>query len=240
MNSTFIWFYAFSLLLLVAVVSAFVVAVASLIATIVRWKSPNRRGHVRRLLISLAAIPVLVGTQQAVQRLVFLPALGRQQMAESNAARAERSADASVVQVGDAAPQFSIATASGAEFTLPATDQVVLINFFATWCGPCLAELPHIDEIWNRLQANENFRLLVIGREETLDSVLEFRDRNDFSFPIAADPDRRIYSLFAEELIPRTIVVSPEGRVVYSKAGFMEEDITELKQVLEQQLNGGR
>lgn len=238
MNSTFICFYAFSLILLIGVVTAFVVAVTSLIATIVRWKSANRGRHVFRMSISLAAIPLLIATQQAVQWLVFLPDVGRQHLAENNAVREKRLADTSLVRVGDPVPQFSLLTADGNVFSCPDGDKVTLINFFATWCGPCQIELPHIERIWLAHENDEHFRMLVIGREETTVSVREYRDKNGFSFPIAADPDRAVYSLFAKELIPRTLVVSPDGRIVYSKAGFSEEDVDELNDTLRQQFAG--
>jgi peroxiredoxin len=204
---------------------------------IVRWKTAQRRRHVIRLLLALAAIPCLIGIQQAALWWVYLPALGRQKLAEFNAARAEQLAATSLVYVGDPAPQFSLTTAEGAEFSMAdAAGDVVVINFFATWCGPCQVELPHIQQIWDARRTDDHFRLLVIGREETNDSVRQFRDEKGFSFPIAADPDRTVYSLFAEESIPRTLVVSPDGVIVYSKAGFMEEDLDELNAVLEEQL----
>jgi peroxiredoxin len=99
-------------------------------------------------------------------------------------------------------------------------------------------ELPHIERIWLAHQNDEHFRMLVIGREETIVSAREYRDKNGFSFPIAADPDRAVYSLFAKESIPRTLVVSPDGRIVYSKAGFAKEDVDELNDTLRQQLAG--
>lgn len=141
------------------------------------------------------------------------------------------------MHVGDPAPDFSVATADGDRFSLKdAKGDVILINFFATWCGPCRLELPHLEHIWAEKKDNESFRLLVIGREESIESVREFRDKNGFSFPIAADPDRAVYSLFAKESIPRTLVVSPDGFVVYSNLGFDEDDFDELNAVLEAQL----
>lgn len=228
---------AISVALGIGVLAAFVVMIVSLIAMIVRWKTARRRRHVIRLLIALAAIPCLIGIQQAVLWWVYLPALGRQKLAEVNAARAESLAATSLVHAGDPAPQFSLTTADGDEFSMAdAAGDVVLINFFATWCGPCQVELPHIEQIWDARKNDDHFRLLVIGREETNESVRQFREEKGFTFPIAADPDRAVYSLFATESIPRTLVVSPEGVIVYSKAGFMEEDFDELNAVLEEQL----
>jgi peroxiredoxin len=221
--------------LLIGIVTAFVVMVVSAIAAIARWKTPSRRRHAARLFIALAAIPCLIGVQQALLWLVFLPSLGRQQMAEVNAAREQRLADTSLVRVGDPVPQFSLTTADGVEFSLPGDDKVTLVNFFATWCGPCQLELPHIERIWQANKNDEHFRLLVIGREETSDSVRDYRDKNGFTFPIAADPDRSVYSLFAAESIPRTMIVSPDGRIVYSKLGFHEDDLDELNTVLQEQ-----
>lgn len=236
MNNAFIIFNAISLILLIGVVTAFVVMAASLIATIVQWKTPKRRRHVIRVLFAVAAIPCLIGIQQSIQWLIFLPTLGRLQMAEINAARAKRLVETSVVQVGETAPEFSLLTADGDEFSLPADGDVFLIIFFATWCGPCQKELPHIEQIWRANNDDGRFRLLVIGREETTETVRQYRDKNGFSFPIAADPDRAVYSLFAKKSIPRTLVVSPDGRIVYSKAGFYEEDLGELNLVLDEQL----
>ncbi len=222
--------------LALALVFAFVVMVVSLIAMIVRWKTPKRRGHIGRFLISLAAIPVLIGTQQAILWLVFLPALGRQKMAEVNAGRAEQLAATTLINVGDTIPHTSLTTIDGETITLPMPGKVVLINFFATWCGPCLKELPHIEHIWSDLRHDDHFRLVVIGREETAETVRTFRQQHAFSFPMAADPEREVYSLFATESIPRTMVVSPEGKIIYSKAGFYESDIAGLNAILKGQL----
>jgi len=222
--------------LAIGVLVALVVMIVSFIAMIFRWKTSKRRGHVIRLLVAIATIPCLIGIQQAILWMVFLPALGRQQMAAINAARADNLTKTSVVQVGDPAPQFSVKTADGDEFSMSdAAGDVVLINFFAPWCGPCRMELPHIENIWAARKNDRHFRLLVIGREETTESVREYRVKNGFSFPIAADPDRAVYSLFAHESIPRTLVVSRGGLVVYSKAGFYEADLDELNAVLDAQ-----
>lgn len=226
---------AITAVLAIGAVAALVVCLVSFVAMIVRWKTPGRRKHVIRLLVALASIPCLIGVQQAVLWLVFLPSLGREQMARVNAAREERLSGTALVGVGDAVPKFSLKTVDGDEFSLPDPGGVVLINFFATWCGPCQIELPHIQQIWAENKSRKRFRVLVIGREETTEAVRAYRDKNGFTLPMAADPDRAVYSLFAKEAIPRTLVVSPDGRIVYSKAGFYEEDLVELKAVLREQ-----
>ena len=222
--------------LTLALVFACVVMAVSLIAMIVRWKTPKRRGHVGRFVISLAVIPVLIGIQYVILLLVFLPALGRQKMAEFNARRAEQLVTTTLVNVGDSIPQTSLTTIDGETITLPMPGKVVLINFFATWCGPCLVELPHIEHIWSDLRHDDRFRLVVVGREETAETVRTFRQQHAFSFPMAADPEREVYSLFAAEGIPLTMVVSPEGKIIYAKAGFYESDMAELNAVLKGQL----
>lgn len=224
---------------LIAVLIAIAVAILSLVFMFLRWRTPKRRKHVLRLLFAVVAIPCLIGAQQALLWWIFLPALGREQMAKMNAYRAERLAATSLVHVGDRAPDFEITDADGAVFSMgDAKGKVVVINFFATWCGPCMMELPHIEEIWKDYRDRENFALLVIGREETMEAVREFRSKKGFSFPIAPDPNREVYSLFAKEAIPRTIVVSPNGVVVYSQLGFYEADMDELRAVVTEQLAG--
>jgi len=216
---------------------ALAVALISMIAMIVRWRSPKRRGHVIRLCLSLAVAASIIAVQQSVTWLMFYPALSRQQMAEINASRAAQLAESSYVHVGDLAPQFSLTDADGNTFSLDdARGKVVLINFFATWCRPCQLELPHIEQLWQRYRNNENFRVLVIGREESMDSVREFRSSKGLTFPIAPDTERQVYELFAEKYIPRSLVIFPAGEVVYSQIGFYEADAEELEQTVSEQL----
>lgn len=226
-----------AVILLLGVVTALVVACASLFALLVRWKTPRRRTHVVRLLVALAAVPALVGIQQAILWLVFLPGLGRQQLAEFNTARAARHAASTLVNVGEPSPDFALTTIDGDQFRLSdARGRVVLINFFATWCGPCRQELPHVESIWQRYRDRPGFRLLVIGREESDDGVRAFRTEQGFSFPMAADPDRAVFSLFATESIPRTLLIAPDGTVAYSQSGFLDSDLPHLEAALEQHL----
>ena len=92
----------------IAVLCALVVAAVSLVALIVRWRSPKRRVYGKRLVFSLAATACLIGLIVATLNLAFWPALRREQMAEIGLDRASRLAESSFVNVGDAAPLFSL------------------------------------------------------------------------------------------------------------------------------------
>ena len=113
---------------------------------------------------------------------------------------------------------------------------MVLINFFATWCGPCLKELPHVQEIWDTHRENSQFALIVIGREKTMDAIIEFRLKYGYTFQMAPDPERTDYSLYAKELIPRTYLVGTDGQICFASAGFDENDLTRLKAEVVKQL----
>lgn len=115
--------------------------------------------------------------------------------------------------------------------------KLVLITFFATWCGPCRQELPHIQsEIYNKNKNNPNFRLLIFGREHSWEEVNKFKTDNKFSMSFYPDPDRQIYSKFAGQYIPRNFLISPEGKVLFSSIGFAEKDFKELKELIDNQL----
>lgn len=219
------------------VMLALVVFVFSFGMMILRWKTDKRRGHVIRLLASIAGIVMLAATLYVVQIWIFLPSLARKQLAEYEAAQAKLLADSSVVHKGDPAPDFSLTTINGEEFSLAdARGDVVLINFFATWCGPCRMELPHVQQIWEERKQNPHFRLLVIGREETKEKVQQFCVANHFTFPAAPDAEGKVYFKYAHEYIPRTLLVSPEGKIICSQMGFDEQDLQELRELLDQQL----
>jgi len=143
----------------------------------------------------------------------------------------------SLTKIGDTAPVFSIESGGGQVFRLDELrGKVVLLNFFATWCGPCIKELPHLQDLWDHYHDREDFALLVVGREETDETISSFKDKQGFTFPIAADPMRSVYSRYASESIPRTYLISRDGTIVYQSIGYHEEEFARLKFVLKSQL----
>ena len=82
-----------------------------------------------------------------------------------------------------------------------------------------------------------DFSVIVIGRDETDDAVKAFKKKHGIRFPIAADPGGVVFSLFAKESIPRTYIISREGKVVFSETGFAgEEHFAQIKTALRREL----
>ena len=204
--------------------------VVTLGVLVVRFRRPHRKGRVFRFLSALILF--------CISGLTLSWAVPREYVARRELARADRYARTSLVTVGDRVPSFTISDTEGIEFSTDALrGKVLLINFFATWCGPCKLELPHLAEIYADYQGHENFKLIVIGRGETQEIVREFRDQQQITMPMAADSDEAVFNLFADGgTIPRTIVVSPTGVIVYSKAEYYERDVALIRKAIEQNL----
>jgi len=119
--------------------------------------------------------------------------------------------------------------------------KTVLITFFATWCGPCRKELPHIQsDIYNKYKKNPNFELLVFGREHSWEEVNKFKAENKFTMPFYPDAERKIYSKFAGQYIPRNFLISKDGKILFSSIGFDEKDFSALKEMIDNQLKSGK
>jgi peroxiredoxin len=151
---------------------------------------------------------------------------------------ADDEAKSTLVKVGDNAPDFTCQTLSGDEFSLSMQKgKVVLVNFFATWCGPCLAELPHVEkEVFRKYGDRKDFALIVIGREHTAQELDKFKKEKGLSFPMAADPKRGIYSKYAKEYIPRNFVVGKDGKIKWVSVGYSESDFQKLIRKIEDEL----
>jgi peroxiredoxin len=142
-----------------------------------------------------------------------------------------------LTKIGQAVPEFSATTLDGT--TIRSSElkgKVVLINFFATWCGPCMGELPHVEkEIWQQLRS-ENLVVLAIGREHSREELIKFNKEKEFTFLIAPDPKREIYSKFASQFIPRNYVIGKNGRIVFQSMGFTPEDFSRMIELIKAQL----
>lgn len=138
--------------------------------------------------------------------------------------------DFTLVKEGQKAPDFSFAAENGQTKKLSELKgKVVWINFFATWCGPCRQELPHLQkEVYDKLKNNKNFELIILGREHTWAEINKFKADNKFTMPFYPDTGRKVFSQYAKQNIPRNFIIDKEGKVAVSSFGFTEKEFGEI------------
>ena len=145
-------------------------------------------------------------------------------------------------KVGQQMPPVSVTSTSGQTFSLASQKgKVVLVNFWATWCPPCRLEMPRLEkEIWQKFKSDPNFSMIAIAREQTEDEIKAFQQKNQYSFPLASDPKRTTYALFAESGIPRSYVVGRDGKILVQTLGYTAGDFDCLETVLQHALTEAR
>src|SRR5438093_12355 len=112
--------------------------------------------------------------------------------------------------------------------TVDFSNRVVVLSFFATWCGPCMAEMPHLQkDLWEPLKS-KGLTLIAVGREHSVAEMNAFQAKKGFSFLFAADPKREVFGKFATQSIPRCVVVGRDGHIKFQSIGFEEKEFANL------------
>lgn len=108
--------------------------------------------------------------------------------------------------------------------------QTVFLNFWATWCPPCVAEMPDIHNLYNKVK-DENVAFVLISQDDNFDKAKNFLERKAYSFPIyqLASP---LPQVFTSRSIPTTFVISAEGKIIAKRTGMAKYDTEEFKNLL--------
>ena len=146
-------------------------------------------------------------------------------------------AASTLISIGDKAPAFTCTTLNGKTISLSKLKgKVVLVNFFATWCGPCVREMPYLQsEVFEKIRTDDFF-MIAIAREEKVDDVTEFKNTKGFTFPMAVDTDGSVYNLFATQSIPRTFVIDKDGIVKWESGGLSRPQFQDLVNLIRKEL----
>ena len=138
---------------------------------------------------------------------------------------------------GQEAPVFTATTLDGRKFDLKGLrGKVVLINFFATWCGPCMEEMPHLEkDVWQKYK-DKNFVMISIGREHSQAELAEFLKKHSFTFALAPDPKREIYKQFATQYIPRNYVIDAEGKIAFQSMGYNADEFAKMISLIDREV----
>jgi cytochrome c biogenesis protein CcdA/peroxiredoxin len=134
-------------------------------------------------------------------------------------------------KVNDLAPDFESVTDAGENIKLSAfRGKVVVLNFWATWCGPCRVEMPGFEAAYAE-NGGQDFTILAVNNAETLEDVAGFRDELGLTFPLVMDEKGDINFLYNIQGYPSTVVIDREGVIVAVHTGALTADqISELIQ----------
>ncbi|MBR4359702.1 MAG: TlpA family protein disulfide reductase [Clostridia bacterium] len=136
--------------------------------------------------------------------------------------------------VGEQLPEFTLTTMTGEEFVLSAhRGRVTVINLWATWCTPCVNELPCFDRLQN--EHPEDVTVLAIHSNLITDDVAKYLSGFDYGIAFAVDETGDVISsVGGSTMLPQTVVLNPWGEVTYNKVGSvtfeMLEELTEAAQ----------
>jgi peroxiredoxin len=148
------------------------------------------------------------------------------------AARPLDNAQASELE-GKPAPQFKLDSIQGKPVSLADLNgKVVVLDFWATWCGPCRASLPHLNDLYNEFK-DKGLAVYAIDQQEDKQDVSDFVVESKLTLPVLLDPEGKVGAQYGVEGIPQTVVIGKDGKIRKVYVGFGDELVQELRQVVQ-------
>jgi len=119
------------------------------------------------------------------------------------------------------APDFTLHALAGPNLRLQEQrGRVVMVNFWATWCGPCRQEMPQLNKLYEKYRA-AGFVLLGVNVDDDTRNAAEVATRLGLKFPVLLDTDKRVSKMYELGTMPSTVLIDRDGRVRYVHRGYV-------------------
>ena len=137
---------------------------------------------------------------------------------------------------GQPAPDFALKSSTGENLRLSEyRGDVVMINFWATWCGPCRQEMPLLDELYNRYE-RVGFNLLGVNIDDDSNKAMDMIRELGVDFPVLFDSSKKVSKMYDVDAMPVTVLVDREGNVRFVhqgyKPGYEEKYLDQVRSLL--------
>ena len=144
-----------------------------------------------------------------------------------------------IVKIGDEAPNFLLKDLEGFQVTLDQfRGKVVLLNFWATWCGPCRIEMPAMEQLYKSF-SRKNFEILAVSTDPQGAAVTRpFQREMGFTFPVLHDADFRIGLRYGARTLPMTFLIDPHGIVRKRIYGARDWNTPEGRRLVQSLMEG--
>lgn len=130
------------------------------------------------------------------------------------------------------APEFTLRTIDGKKANLSDyKNQVVMINFWASWCGPCRQEMPLLNELYDTYK-KAGFALLSVNLDENLAAAQKFLDKTPVTFPVLLDPTGKVAELYQSQAMPSSYFIDRKGNLAYLHQGYRPGEEAEYKKIV--------
>lgn len=125
------------------------------------------------------------------------------------------------IDPGHAAPEFTLKSLKDRNLSLKEfRGQVVMINFWATWCGPCRQEMPALNALYEKYR-HAGFVLLGVNVDSETANAVQMASKLKATYPILFDTDKRASVLYQVSAMPTTVLIDREGKVRYVQKGYV-------------------
>ena len=144
-------------------------------------------------------------------------------------------------RAGEVVPDLEVGTLEGTPISLATLEgKVVILNFWATWCLPCIAEMPELAELQTEYR-EKGVELVAVSedREGALEKICTFVADREFPFSVWLDPEMDFYYALELKGLPTTFVLDREGRILLRRDAPIQADDPELRDALRRALRSG-